>query len=77
MFDNIKKFFVTNWKKLAVAAVATVVAYVLLRYVLAGLLSLAVVSTAGAIGVGYLVYTRVALWEIKALAAKLGIKLDL
>ena len=73
MFESIKSFFVENWKKLLAAIAAAVVTFFLLKYVLATFLSLTVVATVGAIAVGYLVFTKVAFWELKALAKKAGI----
>jgi hypothetical protein len=73
MFETIKNFFVNNWKKLLAAIAAAVLSFFLLKYVLAPFLSLTVVATVGAVAVGYLVFTRVALWEIQALAKKAGI----
>jgi len=77
MFESIKKFFVNYWKKIVVSFIAAVVSFLLLKFVLAPFLGLTVVSTAGAILIGYLVWTKVALWEINALAKKAGINLNL
>lgn len=60
-----------DYKKLGWAAGAAAASYALLAYVIPGLLSVRVVSVAGAVTVGYLVYTQVAAWELKALVDKL------
>lgn len=75
MFDAIKNFLTEHWKKLLAALAATIISFFLLKFVLAPFLGLTVVSTAGAILVGYLVWSRVAFWEIQALAKKAGIDL--
>lgn len=75
MFENIKQFFVDSWKKILITLAAAVVTFVLLKFVVAPFLSPTVVSTVGALVVGYLVWTRVALWEVQALAKKAGINL--
>ena len=75
MFEAIKNFITTNWKKLLAAIAAAVISFFLLKFVLAPFLGLTVVSTAGAILIGYLVWSRVAFWEIQALAKKVGINL--
>ncbi len=77
MFDKIKQFVLARWKKAVVSVGAGVVASLVLRFVIPSLLSLGVVSTAGGFVVAYLVWTRVALWEIRELAAKVGVKVDL
>ncbi len=77
MFKKIKNFLAGVWKKLALSAGVGMVVFLLLKYAAANLLSLSVVALAGGIVAAYLVYTRVALWEYKKLAAKVGVKLDL
>jgi hypothetical protein len=77
MFETIKNFFVTSWKKLLLALAAAVASFLLLKFILAPFLGLTVVSTAGAILVGWLVWSKVALWEVEALAKKAGIDLKL
>jgi uncharacterized protein involved in cysteine biosynthesis len=75
MFESIKNFFAGNWKKLLVALGAAIVSFFLLKFILAPFLGLTVVATVGALLIGYLVWSRVALWEIQALAKKVGINL--
>ena len=77
MFEAIKNFFVGSWKKLVVSAIAVVVSFLLLKFVLAPFLGLSVVSSVGALLIGWLVWSRVALWEVNALAKKAGINLNL
>ena len=75
MFETIKNFLVSNWKKLLASIAAALLAFVLLKYVVAPFLGLTVVSVAGALVAGWLVWSKVAFWEIEQLAAKAGIKL--
>jgi hypothetical protein len=56
-----------DYKKAALAAGAAVVAYLILAYLVPTLLSVHVVAAAGAVACGYIVYTRVALWEVQKL----------
>ncbi len=63
-----------NWKKLLYAAVAALVVFALLMG-FGALLSEYIVYALLALAVGAVVYFRVALWEIQAVAAKLGVKL--
>ena len=65
LFDKILPNF--DWKKMAWAAGAGVVTFLLLAFVVHPILSLWWVYVIGAIAVGYLVYTRVAMWEIQKL----------
>jgi len=77
MFETIKNFFVTSWKKLLMALAAAIISFILLKFVLAPFLGLTLVSTVGALLIGWLVWSRVALWEVNALAKKAGINLNL
>ena len=52
-------------KKLLWSVGAAVVSYVLLAFVVKPILSLNVIYLAGAVAVGYIVYTKVAMWEIQ------------
>lgn len=65
----VKELF-QKYQKLVYAVLAAVLAYVLLAYVVPAFLSVKVVSLAGAVVIGYLVYTKVALWEIKKVFSK-------
>lgn len=91
MLEKLKKFLLgllhqvlpnPDWKKLAWAAGLGVVSFFVLRFLLPLVLSQTVISLAGAVAVGYLIYHKVAMWEIekqltavKDLAAKAGVKL--
>lgn len=77
MFETIKNFFVNSWKKLLLTLIAVIISFVLLKFVLAPFLGLSVVSIVGALLIGWLVWSRVALWEVNALAKKAGINLNL
>ena len=70
MFTSIKNWFSDNWKKLLMAFGAAVFSFLFLKFVLAPLFSLAVACALAAIGVGYIVFTKVALWEIQKLVDK-------
>lgn len=52
------------FKKVVATTVATGGSYLVLRYLVPHLLSVNVVSIAGAGAVGYIVWTKLALWEI-------------
>lgn len=58
-----------DWKKLAWAAGCGVASFFLLGYIVPAVLSVKVVSIAGACVVAYLIYTKVAMWEIEKLVA--------
>lgn len=75
MWEKILAFFSTSWKKLLAALAAAIVSFFLLKFVLAPFLGLTVVSTVGALLIGWLVWSKVAFWEIQALAKKAGINL--
>ncbi len=77
MFEKIKQFFANSWKKLALSAGTGVAVFLLLKFAVSSLLSLTAVAVAGGLAAAYLVYTRVALWEVRKLADKIGVKLDL
>lgn len=70
MFEAIKNFFVENWKKLLTSLGAAFVSFLLLKFILAPLFSLTFACTLAALGVGYLVFTKVALWEIEKVVDK-------
>lgn len=56
-------------KKLAAALLAAVAAYFILAYLVPHLLSVKVVSLAGAVALGYIVYTRLSISDLnKAIA---------
>lgn len=71
-----------DWKKMGWAAGLGLVSFFVLRFLLPAVLSQWGVALIGAGLVGWLIYTRVAMWEIeralkevKDLAAKAGVKL--
>lgn len=90
-FENVGNFFKNvlhvilpnpDWKKIAWAAGLGVASFFLLGFVIPAVLSVKLIAIAGAVAVGYLVYTKVAMWEIeralkaaKDLAAQAGVKL--
>lgn len=56
-----------DWKKFLWALAAGVVTYLLFAFVIRYIFTMQIVYVAGAVAVGYLVYTRVAMWEIQKL----------
>ena len=80
MFENLKTSIQAAiakipWQKLAWSVGAAVVSFFVMQYLLPVVLSVKVVSIAGAVAVGLLVYYKVAMWEIERavnLARRLG-----
>jgi len=70
MFDNTKKWFNDNWKKLALSGAAGLGSFFVLKYGIPNLLDVTVVSVGGALAVAYLVYTKVSLAEVNKLVGQ-------
>lgn len=54
-----------DWKKIAWSAGCGVASFFVLKYLLPVVFSVGVVALVGACAVGYLVYSKVAMWEIE------------
>lgn len=70
MFSSITTWFSENWKKILAGVGAAFLSFLLLKFVIAPLLSLTVACVLASLGVGYLVFSKVALWEIQRVIDK-------
>lgn len=76
MLESVIEVMKQKWKKLCWAGGTAAASYGLLAYVVPELLSVRVVSLGGAGVVGYLVYTKVAQWEIDKLLAGAKVEVE-